>query len=357
MRYLDDAGRRGLTMRLIASLALVGLLVSCQRIVAPTPTVSEVPSGTPAPPSLPPQPTSAVVGSVAGAWNKIADVPAARSGAAVTTFDGRIVVIGGVEAPRRVDRYDAITKMWDRLPDLPFGSGVDNGMAAGIDEGIDAGLFLFGGFTNNQPSKKVWYLPRDTDQWHEINSMPDVRVAGAAVTIGKKVYIVGGAVPQARGTGLATFQYDLEGSPTWSTKAGIPTGRDHLAATAVGGRVCAFGGRELSIARTLSVVECYDPATDKWEQLPPMPTIRGALGAAAVGDRVVVAGGEDVGGVIRRVDVLDVKARTWSQGPDLAVARQGLGVVALGKTVYAIGGGDAQIANAPSKTCEAWTLP
>jgi len=340
-------------MRLIASLALMGLLASCQTVVVPPPTATGEPSAT-ATGKLAPQPTSPLVGTIAGSWTKLPDMPTSRSGAATVVFENRIVVIGGLGGPQSVDRYDPATKMWDKMPDLPF--AVDHAMAASIEEGTAAGIFLFGGFLNGKPSAKSWYLSRDEGDWREINPMPAPRIAGAAVGIGKKIYIVGGATTQRSGSGLAVFEFDLEGKP-WSEKAPIPTARNNFGAVAVGGKVCAFGGRELAITRNLSAVECFDPGTNAWETLPPMPMARGGIAAAALGDRVVIAGGEEPAGVIAQVHVFDAKTRTWSRGPDLPTARQDLGMAAVGKVVYAIGGGAASATSSFLRAVEAWTLP
>ena len=269
-------------------------------------------------------------------------------------FDGRLWVIGGLGSAKSVDRFDPITKTWDKLADLPF--GVDHAMAAAIEETTAAGIVLAGGFQNGQPSARSWYLPRDTEDWRQLNPMPGIRLAGAAVTIGTKIYVVGGATTQRNANAQTVYVFDLLGTP-WTEKAKMPTGRTNLAAAAVDGKVCAFGGRELVITRNLTAAECYDPATDKWEAVPPLPTARSGIAGAAVGDRVVIAGGEEPQGVIKRVDVYDAKAKTWSSGPDLPTARQDLGLAAFGKTVYAVAGGGPSTGQQLFKTMEAWTLP
>src|SRR5207244_2947304 len=71
-----------------------------------------------------------------------------------------------------------------------------------------------------------------------------------------------------------------------------PTRRDQLAAASIGGRVCAVGGRRLSILQNLAVFECYDQTTDSWQAMPDAPTARGGIGAATIGSRLFVTGGE-----------------------------------------------------------------
>ena len=75
-----------------------------------------------------------------------------------------------------------------------------------------------------------------------------------------------------------------------------PRPREHLAATALGGRVYALGGRLAGYDTNLAVVESYDPARNRWSRLPDLPDARGGTGAAALAGRIVSVGGESPAG-------------------------------------------------------------
>jgi len=156
------------------------------------------------------------------------------------------------------------------------------------------------------------------------------------VAIGGRVYIVGGA--QGDRLVSPTYVYDTA-ADRWSTAAPLPTPRDHLAAAAIGGRVCAVGGRRLSLLQNLATFECYDPAVDAWQSMPDAPTARGGIGAATIGSRMFVAGGEQPLGTFKEVDTFDSATGKWSRGPDLPTSRHGLGVIAVQSTLYAMSGG------------------
>ncbi len=159
--------------------------------------------------------------------------------------------------------------------------------------------------------------------------MPGPRAAGAAVAPNNSIFIVGGA----DGSRLVapTYEYNVI-TRQWRSVAAIPTPRDHLAAVAVDGKVCAVGGRRLSLSLNLATFECYDPRADAWVRMPDAPTARGGVGAAAYDRRVYLIGGEQPSGTHREVEIFDMRTNAWTRGPDLPTARHGLGVVAVQAT-------------------------
>ncbi len=297
-------------------LALVTLvLVSC------TPTV------TPPASSVSPGPTN----SAALSWRRVADIPTPRSEVAVGVFRGVVYVVGGFGGPNVAETY--IADRWSAAARYPI--SVDHAMAAGVDTAGTPGLYVFGGNVNSLSVARSFRFFGDQG-WREIAPMPAPRSQAAAVAIGGRVYIVGGA----QGDRLVgpTYVYDTA-ADRWSTAAPLPTPRDHLAAAAIGGRVCAVGGRKLSLLQNLATFECYDPAVDAWQSMPDAPTARGGIGAATIGSRVFVAGGEQPLGTFKEVDIFDSATGKWSRGPDLPTSRHGLGVIAVGSTLYVMSGG------------------
>jgi N-acetylneuraminic acid mutarotase len=275
---------------------------------------------------------SAASSSAPLAWRRIADIPTGRSEVAATVFRDEVYVIGGFGGGRVVEIFDG--QRWRRGPDLPI--EVDHAMAAAIPEGIDgSGVYVFGGNTG-APTARSFRLAPGTSTWREIAVMPGPRSQGAAVAQGRFVYVVGGYDGQR--LVAPTYAYEAN-ADRWRQVAAIPTPRDHLAAALVAGRVCAVGGRRLSLTSNLATLECYDPGADRWENAPSAPTARGGVGAAAVGNRLVFVGGEQPLGTYREVELFDAESGRWSRLPDLPTPRHGIGVVAVGRTVYVMSGG------------------
>ena len=276
--------------------------------------------------------TSATPSSAALAWRRIPDIPTGRSEVAATVFRSEVYVIGGFGGGRVVEIFDG--QRWRRGPDLPL--EVDHAMAASVPDGIDgAGVYVFGGNAGG-PTARSFRLAPDATAWREIAAMPGPRSQGAAVAQGRFVYVVGGYDGQR--LAAPSFAYEAN-ADRWRQVAAIPTPRDHLAAALVAGRVCAVGGRRLSLTTNLATLECYDPGADRWETAPSAPTARGGVGAAAVGNRLVFVGGERPDGTYPEVEIFDAESGRWTRAPDLPTPRHGMGAVAVGRTVYVMSGG------------------
>jgi non-specific serine/threonine protein kinase len=309
-------------------LALAALvLVSCSATISPT-------AASP----------SAASSSAAPAWRRVADLPTPRSEVAAAVFRGVVYIVGGFGGGSVVETY--VPDRWSAGPRYPI--AVDHAMAAGVDTAGTPGLYVIGGNVNGVAIARSFRLFGDQG-WREIAPMPAPRSQGAAVAIGSRIYVVGGA--QNDRLASPTYVYDTA-ADRWTTGAPIPTPRDHLAAAAVDGRVCAVGGRRLSLLQNLAALECYDPSADTWRAMPDAPTARGGIGAAVIGSRMFVAGGEQPIGTFNEIDVFDASAGKWTRGPALPTSRHGLGVVAVGGTLYVMSGGPTPGAS-QTPVCEA----
>jgi non-specific serine/threonine protein kinase len=273
------------------------------------------------------------VALAAAAWMAGTPLSEARSEVAAAPLLGRIVVVGGfLESganSRRVDAYDPSRDTWTRLPDLPV--SVDHAAAASVR----GRLVVVGGYgADRQPLRAAFLF--DGSGWRTLPAPPEERAAAAATaTAGGTVWVVGGRTRD----GLATTMLALDlRTLRWRVVRG-PRPREHLAATALGGKVYAIGGRLAGYDTNLAAVEAYDPRTNRWRRLPDLPSARGGTGAAAVGGRIVSIGGESPRGTDRAVWALRPSAGRWVRLPDLPTPRHGLGVVALGGRVWAVAGG------------------
>ncbi|HEX4743761.1 MAG TPA: kelch repeat-containing protein [Candidatus Limnocylindria bacterium] len=316
----------------------VALLIACQPSPgASTPTAPV--QGAPATQGATATPVAGASGApVATGWKRIADIPTPRSEVAVATSrQTKVYVIGGFGGPERVERFDAETARWERVADLPI--RVDHPMAVaveGLQNSSPQGVFVFGGYVGGSATARSFRLDVDAGRWEEIAPMPGPRAAAAAAaTIGGMVYVVGGA--EGGRLVAPTYEYNVN-TRQWRSVAPIPTPRDHLAAVALSGKICAIGGRRLSMSLNLASLECYDPRSDMWERRPDAPTARGGLAAAVHGFRMYVVGGEQPSGTYREVEIFDDPTNTWSRGPDLPTPRHGLGAVVIPQSKTIAGG-------------------
>jgi N-acetylneuraminic acid mutarotase len=333
-------------------LVLLGLLISA--CVAPgeglpSRTISFLVSASPSPSSA--ANTSSAPGGTSAtlAWRRIPDIPTPRSEVAAAVFRDEVYVIGGFGGGRVVEIFDG--QRWRRGPDLPL--EVDHAMATAVSDATDgAGVYVFGG-NGPAPTARSFRLAPGATAWREIAAMPGPRSQGAAVARGPSIYVVGGYDGQR--LVAPTYAYDAS-ADRWRQVAPIPTTRDHLAGAMITGRICAIGGRKLSLTTNLATFECYDAGADRWETMPDAPTARGGVGAAAVGDRLLFAGGEQPSGTYKEVELFDAGTRAWSRLPDMPTPRHGIGVVAVGRTVYVMSGGPTP-GNSQTPVSEALELP
>jgi N-acetylneuraminic acid mutarotase len=127
----------------------------------------------------------------------------------------------------------------------------------------------------------------------------------------------------------------------------MPTPRNHTTAAAVNGRIYVIGGRVgaafIGLASDISVVEEYNPATDKWSApRARMPTARSALGSGAINGKIYVAGGEfqdpHMMATFKAVEAYDPATDSWSIMPSMPVSRHGLAAGVVGNRLILVGG-------------------
>ena len=170
--------------------------------------------------------------------------PQARTEVAGAALNGRVAVVGGLTADgavsARVNLYDPKRRRWLRLPDMP--APRHHAMAASRGDR----LYVAGGygdpFATGEATDTAWVLY--DRRWHPLPAMPEPRAAGGAVIVRNRLYVVGGVGPGPRRPLATSSMYlDLR-TLRWSLFRGLPTPREHLGVTALGGRVYAIGGRD-----------------------------------------------------------------------------------------------------------------
>ena len=158
--------------------------------------------------------------------------------------------------------------------------------------------------------------------------------------MGDRLYAAGGyseTNPQLRRLEV----YDLE-RDRWRPGPRMPTGRNHVGAAALDGRLVVTGGRPGPVTGSQTTVESYDPQRRRWRTLAPLSTARSGHAAVVAGGRLVVLGGEELGpggATIEQVESYDRRADAWTSLPDMVTPRHGLGAAAKGSRIYALEGG------------------
>jgi hypothetical protein len=156
--------------------------------------------------------------------------------------------------------------------------------------------------------------------------LPAARAAGAAVSVGRRVYLIGGVVPSRRSpdrvnrsirTTRSVRYLDTTKFPlTWRTAHRLRVPREHFNAALVNRRIWVFQGRN-EASTHLRAVESWAPGQRRWRREQPAPVGASANILAAVGSCVYSFGGEfiasNVSGTLTASQVFDVRRRSWSR--------------------------------------------
>ena len=127
---------------------------------------------------------------------------------------------------------------------------------------------------------------------------------------------------------------------SWTSRAPLPTPRDHLATATAAGKIYAIGGRlKGDYHRNLSITEVYDPSSDKWSKAPDLPTARSGITAAEAGGRIFVFGGEGADGTFRNNEAYDPSRDAWQTMTPMPTARHGLGSAVVDGRIHVLSGG------------------
>jgi N-acetylneuraminic acid mutarotase len=161
----------------------------------------------------------------------------------------------------------------------------------------------------------------------------------------------------ATGAPDATVTGDSATGATWRTLAPMPTPRSEVAAAAVGGKIYVAGGF-LADGSATTVVEVYDPATDKWDSIEPLPETRHHTAAVGLDGRLYVIGGFQTSfrDAVNTTFIYDPVSASWSEGAPMSEPRGAHGVTSFDGRIYAVGGARPGPADAPQNiaTVEAY---
>ena len=155
-------------------------------------------------------------------------------------------------------------------------------------------------------------------------SLPRARSAGAAVSLGDSIYVIGGVEPNPkprdpvneaiRTTGSVLY-LDTKSFPLrWRSAPSLRERREHLNAVVAGGRIYVFHGRN-ERSTHLASVESWKPGERAWRRHQDAPAGTSANILAAVGDCVYSFGGEfiasNVTGTLNASQVFHVPTGRW----------------------------------------------
>jgi hypothetical protein len=261
---------------------------------------------------------------VATDWTFSTPMANRRSYVAAAELGGQIYVAGGMfgDAGTRLDRvqrFDPERETWETLRRLPEPVRA----AAGASR---AGEFLvLGGTMPDGGGRQVFVYDPQRDRWREGPPLPRVLYNHSAVTVGDRVFVLGGydtAAQELRSV------YVLEGT-RWRALAPLPRPVHAFGAVVFRGEIWVIGGRRGETK--LREVWVFDPERGRWRRGPSLAKPMELLGATVVGDEIHAVWE-------RTYQIYDAGTNRWREGPPPLVPRHALSLFHLGGTLYAVGG-------------------
>jgi len=291
--------------------------------------------------SIPSSPTPPPV--VSSRWQTKAEMPTARSGLAVATYENEIYVIGGETTQgvtATVEQYHPASDTWATLAPKPI-------PVADVSAAVIGGwIYVPGGLTSTGAVTDVLeaYDPRG-NRWEQRASLPVALSAYALVAFEGRLYLFGGW--DGHGYVATVYAYDPS-RDQWTNQTPMPTARGYPGAAVTGDKIYVMGGTDGT--QTLAVTEAYVPEAEArgenpWQTRAPLPAGRLRMGVVSVAGIVHVMGGE--GSPQLSPLIYDEKANQWQpfQAPNLPpVSKVSLAVES--GNIHLLGG---QIAAAPSR--------
>jgi DNA-binding CsgD family transcriptional regulator len=184
-----------------------------------------------------------------------------------------------------VEAYDPRSNRWqDRAP-LP------SPLAAYALVAQGEYLYVFGGWDgSNYRANSYRYDPK-TDRWEALSPMPGARAFAAVGVLGGLLYVVGGYDGRTELDSVYAYDPAAEGTGAspWSRRASLNQARAGLSLVTVGSRLYAVGGGWFN---DLAFNEQYDAVTGAWSRIEtPVVGQWRNLGLVALGNKLYAVGG------------------------------------------------------------------
>lgn len=305
-------------------------------------------------------------------WKLGPNLPEFRKGGCATVLGGKVISVFGMRQPwgemATMYIYDPQTDWWYRGPDAPVGQCYVQGTESG------SSFYTIGGRGALQRGKvhNACYRFQQKNgkyNWSQIQGLNEPRGWAPSVSIGSKLYVIGGS-KGGHGPCISSVEMLDTAAPQarWQKIADIPgQSRGWLGAAAVKGKIYVFGGSHFFEPKPengpgrkqFKDVYQFEPKTAKWQIKSLLPYRLSGMDSCVYNDRyIIVVGGyaaiDDYDEELMKqykadrfhksyycpfVLVYDTKTDKWYLMPSLLpVPTNDIRVVIIGKKLYVLGG-------------------
>eukprot|EP00747_Dinoflagellata_sp_TGD_P075076 gnl/TRDRNA2_/TRDRNA2_158586_c0_seq1.p1 gnl/TRDRNA2_/TRDRNA2_158586_c0~~gnl/TRDRNA2_/TRDRNA2_158586_c0_seq1.p1 ORF type:complete len:243 (+),score=35.41 gnl/TRDRNA2_/TRDRNA2_158586_c0_seq1:133-861(+) len=205
-------------------------------------------------------------------------------------------------------------------------------------------IFVMGGGSLGERLRTVEALSpagAGADSWTSWPALPKKRSGGAAATIGRCMYFMGG-VDEGLGPSGKVFVFDTAAG-AWEDGPPLREGRWGLGAAALDGKLYAVSGSsDNHNGPPSTTVEVLDPSIGEWQRGPSLQSARIDHAVAAWAGALWALGGSNENLVpFATTERWEPGARRWQHGPSLNQPRYDFAAAVAGGMLVAIGGSPA----------------
>ena len=300
-----------------------------------------------------------IMGSIAAGekWQIVSKLPTQRRGFSTAVVDGRIYLIGGTLFEHEqggpfgmslVEVYDPQTNTWQRLTDMPTArSGAKTAV-------VDEKIYVLAGYVgkgdlgvNRKHLKVVEMYDPQTNTWIRKQDMSIPRTQFGIGVVAGKIYAIGGYIHPRDRKPEDPWRIDLvevydPATDTWTKRAKMPTRRSSVKAAVIQNTLYAIGGSGWPQVGAggpfLGTIEVYEPRINRWTKRTEMPNPRTVFFTVVIANKIYLIG--DFTAEVRPVpiEVYDPATERWRLIPAAPTVELPFGVTAVKGKIYVFGG-------------------
>jgi hypothetical protein len=189
-------------------------------------------------------------------------------------------------------------------------------------------IYLVGGYSTAsvEPAfSQVWEYDVIANTWATKTSMPEALGGAASAVVNGHLYVIGGRDP-VNSARNQTYDYNIA-LDSWSVRSTAPYPVNVPGTAVVGGKIWVIGGGNPFLGldglafpagnnspNALGTTIIYNPVTDSWSNGPSLNISRAFIGATALRGRIIAFGGWDGA---TSSDLTEVMGACWSYLPQL----------------------------------------
>ena len=309
----------------------------------------------------------------ANEWRIISELPTQRGEFATAVVDGKIYLIGGTpfENLRGVERenepgiwrgpfgmslvevYDPETNTWQRVADIP------TARSEPLTAVVEGNIYVLAGYVgkdnkgvNLKNLDVVEMYDPQTDIWVRKQDMPIPRTQFGIGVVAGKIYAIGGYVRFRDRKPGEPWRVNLvevynPATDTWAKRSDMPTRRDGFGTGVVRETIYAIGGsgwpHDGQGGPALATIEAYHPKTNRWQKKPDMLNLRWVFSTIVIDEKIYLIGGTDLqagGDRLAPVEAFDPVTERWGVIADAPTIGLPFSVAAVNGKIYIFGGYD-----------------